>query len=116
MNLRLIERDGDVIRLAIEGEISHRMPSQDPVEALLGPGCFLHTVLIDLQKMPFLQSLGVSALLIIHKHFVEAGGRMILHSAPPQVNRVFQILHLPKIMNIAADEASALALARGAEG
>jgi hypothetical protein len=52
-------------------------------------------------------------LIISHKHFVQAKGQLILHSVPPLVLQVMQIVRLPLVVPVATDEAAALALARG---
>ncbi len=118
MRLSLISDEGDVLHVACEGDIQQQdfRPGRDPIEDVIGPSGYSRRVLLDMERTTYLESSGISWLLICHKHFVEAGGRLILHSVPPRVFRVLQIVHLPKILNIAPDEAGARALAGGGEG
>jgi anti-anti-sigma factor len=108
------EADG-IPRLACEGTIAQEKFSrdQDPMTTLTGPGIFAKKVLLSLEKAVYIDSSGISWLLICHKHFLQGGGRLILHSVPPLVMKVLQIVQLPKIVSIAADEADALKLAKG---
>jgi anti-sigma B factor antagonist len=86
---------------------------QDPLQAVIGEGGFGRKVLMDLGKVTYIDSSGISWLLICHKHFVQAGGKLVIHSVPPLVDQVLQLLRLPLILSIAADEKSARALAAG---
>src|SRR5690606_7431089 len=74
MHLRLIADEGYLVRVACEGEI--RYEGHDPLGDLLGPEGFTRTVLLDLEGTTYLESSGISWLLIAQKHFVEAGGRL----------------------------------------
>jgi anti-anti-sigma factor len=108
------DADG-VTRVACEGTIAQERFSReaDPMATLTGPGIFAKKVLLNLEKAVYIDSSGISWLLICHKHFLQGGGRLILHSVPPLIQKVLQIVQLPKIVSIAADEADALKLAKG---
>ena len=121
MQLKLLssEKDlldeGAVIRVACEGQISHDEfdPAKDPMRQVLGPLIFSRKVLLDLEKTSYINSSGISWLIISHKHFVQAKGQLILHSVPPLVFQVMQMVRLPLVVPDATNEAAALALARG---
>ena len=68
------------------------------------------TVLLDLSKADYLDSNGVSWLIIAHKHFVQAGGRLILHSLPRRLQDTVDLLRLPSILDIVANETAARGL------
>jgi anti-anti-sigma factor len=121
MQLKLLSSDNDVlddkavIRVSCEGHISHDEfdPAKDPMRQVLGPLIFSRKVLLNLEKASYINSSGISWLIISHKHFVQAKGQLILHSIPPMVFQVMQMVRLPLVVPVAADETAALALARG---
>jgi anti-anti-sigma factor len=112
MKLTKLEGTPGVIRLSCEGEITQQTipPGQDPLEQAVGAGGFSSVVLLNLEKTHYIDSSGISWLLIRHKHFLQAGGRLVLHSVPPLVDQVLRLLKMYLVLNIAADEAAALAL------
>jgi anti-anti-sigma factor len=116
VELRLQLDDQTIVRISCEGDISQMDFSRDndPLEALLRPlGGFARKVLLDLEKTTFIDSSGISWLLVTHKHFLQGGGRLVLHSIPPRVNQVMQLVRLPLIMQLAPNETAARALALG---
>ena len=113
MNLSLIADDGDVVRVRCEGEITN-VPlrgGNEPLEKLLGPQRMKRKVLLNLEKVPLLDSSGISWLLIRHKHIKEQGGRFILYEVPPLIYQMLEFVKLPQILAVAGDEAAARALA-----
>jgi anti-anti-sigma factor len=104
-----------VVRVACEGQISHDEfdAAKDPMRQLLGPLIFSRKVLLNLEKTTYINSSGISWLIICHKHFVQAKGQLILHTIPPLIFQVMQMVRLPVVVPVAADEAAALALAQG---
>lgn len=102
------------IRVAVEGEISGDgyVPEREPLRELLGPGVFSRRVLMSLEPATSLSSTGIGWLLICHKHFVQAHGRLVLHSVPPAVAEVLELISLHLVLHIAPDEAAAERLAR----
>jgi anti-anti-sigma factor len=114
VKLILVADEGDLVRVACEGQIT-QMVSQgnEPMANLLGLGCFSRKVLLSLEKTTFINSSGISWLLICHKHFSQAGGLLVVHSVPPLVAQVLQFVRLPSIMQFAADEAAARTVALG---
>src|SRR5262249_44488734 len=112
MQLRLLSNENDlldeqaVIRIACEGQISHEDfdPAKDPMRQVIGPLIFSRKVLLNLEKTTYINSSGISWLIISHKHFVQAKGQLILHSIPPMVWKVMQMVRLPLVVPIAADE------------
>jgi anti-anti-sigma factor len=112
VKLTLVADEGAVVRVACEGQVTHLVAHGDePLGRLLGPEGYRRTVLLSLQKATFINSSGISWLLICHKYFTQAGGKLVVHSVPPLVNQVLQFVRLPTIMFFAADEASARAQA-----
>ena len=103
----------DVVRVACEGPIRHANFDRinEPLRALLGPFIFSRKVLLNLERAMSIDSSGISWLLACHKQFVEGKGRLVLHSVPPLVLQVLEMVRLPTLIPVAPDETSARALA-----
>jgi anti-anti-sigma factor len=115
MNVTFVCDDGEVVQLDCGGEISQVgfQVGENPVATALPPGGFSRKVLLNLARANYIDSSGVSWLIVCHRQFEQAGGTLVLYAVPPQVAQVLQLLRLSTILNIAADEAAARALARG---
>jgi anti-anti-sigma factor len=113
MKLTLLSAGKDLIHIGCEGEISQRefQPGEKPLASLLGPAGFTHAVLMNLEKTTYIDSSGIGWLLACHKQFVANGGILVLHSVPPRVDHILQIVRMPLVLHIAADEAAARAVA-----
>jgi anti-anti-sigma factor len=115
MKLTLVGTEQDVARVRIVGTIRDIRweIKADPLEKLLGPGCFTRQVLLDLEGADYIDSSGVSWLIVSHKHFKQGGGKLVLHTVPPRVLQVFHFLHMERVFHLADDEAAARALLTG---
>lgn len=109
MEFNIVAEEPGCLRVECEGEISQSFMegAEDPLKSLLGPTGYSQTVLLNLVKTTYIDSRGLGWLVASHKRFVEANGRLIVHSAPPRVYQVLQIVRLPTIMEIVADEMAA---------
>jgi anti-anti-sigma factor len=114
MKLTIRSQDDALVRLSCDGAIRQisLAPGRDPLEELLGADAFRRRVLIDLEKTDFIDSSGIGWMIACQKHFVQAGGKLIFHSAPPLVQQVFDLLQLQRVLNLAVDEAAARASAQ----
>jgi anti-anti-sigma factor len=115
MKLTLISTDQDITRIQNEGDITQMdfRAGTDLLANLLGPDCYTRKVLLNLEKTPYIDSAGVGWMVMCHKHFKEAGGKLVIHSIPPMVNQILRLLRMPDILHLAPDDAAAEALARG---
>jgi anti-anti-sigma factor len=115
MQLTLLSEEPEVVRMECAGRISQAYfdAGSDPIEGLLGPGGFARKALLSLEKTEYIDSSGISWLIGTHKRFLNAGGRLVLHSIPPLIANVLQMLRLPLLLFIAADGVAARALAFG---
>jgi anti-anti-sigma factor len=118
MQLFLLSEDDNIICLACEGNITQSMmsPDSDPLEDLIGAEGFSRQVLLDLDRTGYIDSSGIGWLVGLHRRFVTAGGRLILHSVPPMVEQVIHLLKLHQLLTIKPDQPAALALAKQAKG
>ncbi len=109
MKLTVVSRDNGVVRMDCSGTITAFQAPEgvDMWQAALGPNGYTLTVLLDLSRADYLDSNGVSWLIIAHKHFVQAGGRLILHSLPRRLQDTVDLLRLPSILAIVANETAA---------
>ena len=115
MRLTKLDDEAGLIRLSCEGNITHKaiMADVDPIRLAIGEGGLGANVLLSLEKTNFIDSSGISWLLVTHKSFKDAGGRLVLHSVPPMVDQVLRLMKLSLVLNIAADEAAARAMVSG---
>jgi anti-sigma B factor antagonist len=119
MQLVPTSEDDTAICIACQGDISQsRFPSNvnNPLEDLLGPDCYNRQVLLDFSQAGFIDSSGVGWLMVCHKRFLAGGGQLILHSIPPLISQVLQMLRLNTLFTIKPDRATALAQAADAKG
>ena len=67
----------------------------------------------DLAGVDYIDSSGVSWLLVLHSRLQGGGGRLVVHSATPRVRTTFDLLNLGTVLHLARDEAEARTMARG---
>jgi anti-anti-sigma regulatory factor len=116
MNLTLMPlQDDDVLRVRCDGAVSLRGRGEaaDPLQALLGPHCGSHKVLLNLEQAQGIDTSGVCWLVRQQRAFRESGGALVIYSVPPVVGDVLDFLRLTPLLCLAAGEAAALVLARG---
>jgi anti-anti-sigma factor len=116
MKLTLLPLQNDeLVRVRWEGPISlrGRPAGHDPLQELLGPQCFGHKVILNLEKAVGIDTSGVSWLMHTQKRFAQAGGRLILCGIPPVVSEVLELLRLTDLIDAAPTEADARDLALG---
>jgi anti-anti-sigma factor len=117
MDLSIVSQDGDVAVLKIRGRVTQRQLSNSPdaLADLLGPDVYVRKVLLDMRDAEFLDSSGISWLLISHKRFREKGGRLVLFAVPPMVMNVLKILRMQLVFDLAGTHEEALQKAQGAQ-
>ena len=116
MKLSIISRDKDYVHVQCEGKISQDefTGEREPLGELLAPlAISREKILLDLERTTFIDSSGIGWLLQCHKHLREDGGELVIHSVPPLIQQVLELVKLPKIIHVAADAASARAYALG---
>ena len=115
MQLSLHSDDGNYLHMRLKGRVTQKeLPEEDLFVTQLGPQAYTRKVLLDMQESEFLDSSGVSWLLVSHKRFRERGGQIVLHSIPPLVGNVLKVLRMNQIFSIADNEQAAVRLAQGA--
>lgn len=115
MKLAVTSTNPDLIRLQNEGDITQIdfRAGHDFMQELLGSDCYARRVLLNMEKTPYIDSAGVGWLVMCHKRFKEAGGKLVIHSVAPMVYQILKLLRMPQLLNIAEDDATAQAQALG---
>ncbi|MCA9159253.1 MAG: STAS domain-containing protein [Planctomycetales bacterium] len=108
------QADG-VCYLSLAGKISQTaVASQaDELSRLLGISNLNQQILISLQQTDYIDSSGIGWLLATDKTIRDCGGRLVLHSVPLDIQHVFGLMKLNKVLNITKDKAQATSFATG---
>lgn len=103
MQLSIQAEEDDLVHVKITGKITqeHIGVAGDPLLDLLGAGVYDRNVLLNMGDAEFVDSSGVSWLLILHKHFKDGAGQMILYSVPQLIMNVFKVLNMHLVFQIA---------------
>lgn len=107
MHVKQKEKDGVVI-CYIDGEINI-----DTVDALKKTFKDIVTkktkkVLLNLERIEYIDSLGLASLMNFSKQLEKANGRMILSNIPPKITSIFKITKADEIFKIYENESEAL--------
>jgi anti-anti-sigma factor len=110
VHLAVQSEDNGVTRISSSGRITQDQLAKipDPIGEVAGTGVYSRKVLLDMSGTEFLDSSGVSWLLVSHKKFQEENGRLIIHSVPPIVLNVIKILRMNLVFELADNEDAAL--------
>lgn len=55
---------------------------------------------LDLSDVGFVDSSGLGVLVAVHRHAEARGGRFVIRSSPPQVQRLFEITRLGDLLTL----------------
>jgi ABC-type transporter Mla MlaB component len=112
VEINLLSDQRDPVRLAIAGKMTQNavLAGGDPLEQHGGRDVYRRPVLVDMQDVEAINAGGVHWLLERRTRFCKEGGRMVLHSLPPPVMDALKLLRLHLVLELADDEAAALAM------
>jgi anti-anti-sigma factor len=116
MKLTLLPlQNDDVIRVRADGALTLRQAESqaDPLQSLLGPHCYSHKVLLNLERVHNIDTSGVCWLVRNHQRFAQSGGSFVLYAMPPTVGDILDFLQLRSQLRIAAGEPDARQMAVG---
>jgi len=115
MKLTLLSDMPELVRVRCTGDISQSQlsPGSDLLVDLLSPTVYSRRLIMDLEPTSYIDSSGVSMLIVWQKRFKRDSGLMVLYNVPPLVQQVLDLLNLRAVLTLAADEKAATALARG---
>ena len=74
-----------------------------------GDGTETELVVVDLQKVSFIDSAGLGTLVGAHRRMRERGGRLRIVRPPPLVARAFELTGLDEVLDMRDDREQALA-------
>lgn len=116
LTLVSIDREG-VIHIAAEGQITSldfvQQSNRNPLEMLMGLEWSKQRVMLNLDKVSYVDSTAIGWLVACYKRFKENGGMMVLHSIHPSVSQVFEMLKIGSLFPLVSDEAAARAALAG---
>jgi anti-anti-sigma regulatory factor len=116
MKLTLLPlQNDDVIRVRCDGALTLRQQETqaDPLQSLLGPHCYSHKVLLNLERSQGIDTSGICWLLRNHNSFAQSRGAFVLYAVPPAVTDILDFLQLRPQLHIADAEPDARQLALG---
>ena len=115
MKIKCAEENG-VVTADVEGRVAHGEidPMKEPIKAQMGEDVYRKKLLINLSRTEYMDSAGISWLLVCHKRVREAGGKMVIHSVPPMIRQVFEVLRMNHVFQLADDATAARAMLQGA--
>lgn len=118
MELTVRDQDQEVVKIDIVGGITQKQLNQSDelLPQQVGQNVYSRKVIFNLAKNDFVDSSGITWLLICHKRCIENGGRMVLHSIPQLVMNVLKILRMDTVFGVADDEADAMRKLQGEAG
>lgn len=109
MELRLVSDDGDVLHIETVGtKAQPEFPTAfAPLEALLGSQGYGWRTMLNMAETRFIDSSGLSWLVVCHKRFLQGGGKLVLHSVRSPIMDLFKMMRLEMVLNLAEDESAA---------
>lgn len=115
MNLTIESQAEGRCDMALSGRISQTtLGSQhDQFSQLLGEANYAQNILLSLKDTDYIDSSGIGWLLATDKKIRSAGGKLVLHSVPIDVQHVFGLMKLHKVLCIAKDQNDAAQSATG---
>ena len=115
MSFKLEGRGEGIYYLALHGRISEVSNSamSEELTQLLGESNFNQKILLSLQDTDHIDSSGIGWLLATDKKIRNAGGELVLHSLPLEVQHVFGLMRLNKVLKVAKDRRHADTVATG---
>jgi anti-anti-sigma factor len=105
----LSSADADIVHLAAEGEATTTsFPTDNPIhfDKLLGHDWATHRILLNLERLSYIDSSAIGWLISSQKSCTTHGGHLVIHSVQPGVRNVLELLKIGRVVPI-ADNAAA---------
>ena len=84
--------------------------TNDPFVRQYGDDVYTKKVLVNMSNAKHIDSTGIEWLLTCNKRFNQQGGKLVLHSVTPSTQRIFQMMRMNLILNMASNEEAARSL------
>ena len=111
LSLQADEQDFLQIQCAGDAVLPDFQPENDPLAKFLGPQVYSRKLLLNMEKMNFLDTSGIGWLISCHEHCQRAGGILVLFAIPTRARYILQLLHMDRLLHLATDLAAARAIA-----
>lgn len=118
MSIRVdsIEDDGVAMLICADDMNALEMSTDGTeLEEVLGDEWATRRVIMDLSDAEYVDSAVIGWLLLLHKTFNRAGGRLVLYGLNPNVKRVIDLLRIDDVLMLATDRERALQRVRGGD-
>ena len=109
MELRMLSDEGDLLHIeTVGGKVQPELPKAfGPLDALLGSRGYGQRMMLNLTETRFIDSSGLSWLVVCHKRFIQASGKLVVHSIRPTIMDLLKMMRLELVLNLAEDESAA---------
>lgn len=110
MGLKIqMERKQHVLCIRLIGELDHHSAEELRTQVNIVMNQYpVDSLLLNLEKLDFMDSSGLGVILGRYKQMVQLGGEMVVCGISPAVNRLFQMSGIYKIIRLVEDEEEAL--------
>ncbi len=115
--LKLDGQDNGIFKISLHGRISQTAVEDcvTQLPQLIGAEKLGSKILLSLDGAEQIDSSGIGWLLAVDKQIREAGGDLVIHSVPLDIQHVFNLMKLGKILKIAKDAHAAAQLIQPGE-
>ena len=115
MQLSVRSQDGPVLHVELSGKLNMAAVAdqQEALSDLLQDNGYSQTVLLDMAGADIVDSAGMSWLVVQHKRFCDAGGKLAVHSVPFTIMETFRVMRLDQVLHVAANESEAFQKVQG---
>ncbi|RMF38920.1 MAG: anti-sigma factor antagonist [Planctomycetota bacterium] len=109
MHLKLDEQENGIFKISVHGRVSQTAVEDCATQLpqLIGPDNLGSKILLSLHGAEQIDSSGIGWLLSMDKQVRQAGGELIIHSVPLEIQHVFNLMKLGKVLKIAKDARAA---------
>ena|ERR1051325_5944603 len=114
MKVELLSSENNTVHVQCSESITITdVNGKNPLEDLLGSDYYQNHILLHLERITYVDTSAVGWFIHCHKACKSAGRKLVLHSIPPMVDQILQLLRMNEVLHLASDEAQARAVAQG---
>ncbi len=98
-----VRQDGEAVLISVSGELD--LASAPALEAELGrlPAAGVRLVVVDLRRLEFMDSTGLSIIVRAHQRLGQDGCELGLVTGPPQVQRLLDLTGVGQRLRLVAE-------------
>jgi len=100
----LINNEDGIAHLSAQGDataVDFRPTAAHHFDALLGEDWPSRRVLLNMERVPYIDSSAIGWLIHAQRAFRAAGGKLVLHSISPSVRNVLDLLKIGRVVPLA---------------